>query len=215
MEQAAVRIVALKLDFQRRGKVEWLGGGDEPGLDIVGLLGHGHGADLLQLGPILVLDLLLVVVDEGLLLDVAIVIHGAHLALPVLEAAHLLARSVGILCLVCVRACVVFVSADEPPIGMDEKEEKKRDRKEKEVDPRRRWMWEWTLKWAGGGGRWWAVDVQWWGVWEDFLPIVRSPHAPNEASQKIPNSKFFTSFCLGFGLPIADYRFLFHVPRSD
>lgn len=74
MEQAAVRVVALELDLERRGEVEGLGSLDEAGLDVVGL---GDAVGLAQLLAILVLDLLAVVVDESLLLDVAVDINGA------------------------------------------------------------------------------------------------------------------------------------------
>lgn len=87
VEQAAVRVVALELDFKRGRKVEGLGGGNEAGLDVVGLLGHGQGADLLELEAILVLDLLLVVGNQCFLLDVA-VIEGSRRSCAVLVGSH-------------------------------------------------------------------------------------------------------------------------------
>lgn len=92
MEQAAVRVVALELDLERGGEVEGLGGGGKAALDVVGLLGQGQGADLLEvLHAVLVLDLLAVVIDQGLLLDIAVVeargggavLVGSHLAVAV------------------------------------------------------------------------------------------------------------------------------------
>jgi hypothetical protein len=95
VEQAAVRIVALELGLEGSGEVEGLRGSNEAGLDIIGLLSHGQGVDLLELGAIFVLDLLLVVGNKGLLLNVAVVVHGADLALAVLVTAHI----VGMPCL--------------------------------------------------------------------------------------------------------------------
>lgn len=74
MEQAAVRVVALELDLERRRKVEGLGSLDEAGLDVVGL---GDAVGLAELLAVLVLDLLAVVVDEGLLLDIAVDVNRA------------------------------------------------------------------------------------------------------------------------------------------
>lgn len=90
VEEVAVGVVALELDLERRGEVQRLGSGDKSRLNIIGLLGHGQGADALQLlaHAILVLDLLLVIIDQGFLLDVAVVLHGADWPLAVLEGAH-------------------------------------------------------------------------------------------------------------------------------
>lgn len=84
MEQAAVRVVALKLDLERRRKVEGLGSLDEASLDVVGL---GGAVGLAELLAVLVLDLLAVVVDKGLLLDVAVDVNGAR-GRAVLEGSH-------------------------------------------------------------------------------------------------------------------------------
>ena len=85
MEEIAVVVIALELDIERSGEVERLGGSDEPGLDVVGLLGHGQGIDIIG---ILVLDLLLVVGDKGLFLDIAVVVHGTHRRRAVSDSAH-------------------------------------------------------------------------------------------------------------------------------
>lgn len=73
MEQAAVGIVALELDIEGCRKVEGLGGGGKSSLDVVGLLSHSQRVDLLQLHAILILDLLLVIGDQGFLLHIAVV----------------------------------------------------------------------------------------------------------------------------------------------
>lgn len=73
MKQAAVGVIALELDIEGCREVEGLGGGGKSSLDVVGLLGHGQRIDLLQLHAIFVLDLLLVIGNQGFLLHVAIV----------------------------------------------------------------------------------------------------------------------------------------------
>lgn len=73
MEQAAVGIVALELDIERCREVEGLSCGGKSSLDVVGLLGHGQRVDLLQFHTILILDLLLVIGDQGFLLHIAVV----------------------------------------------------------------------------------------------------------------------------------------------
>lgn len=93
MEQAAVGVVALELDLKGCGEVEGLGGGGKSRLNVVRLLGHGQRVDLLELlQAIFVLDLLLVVSDEGFFLHIAVVesarrrsavLVGSHLAVVV------------------------------------------------------------------------------------------------------------------------------------
>ena len=86
MEQAAVGVVARELDLKTGRVVEGLGGSGKARLDVVGLGGEG---ELGGLGIVLlILDLLLVVVDEGLLLDVRIGVDGAGGRLRLLEGAH-------------------------------------------------------------------------------------------------------------------------------
>lgn len=89
MKEVAVGLVALELDLQRSREVEGLRGGGESRLDVVGLLSHCHGADALEvLHAILVLDLFLIVGDEGFLFDIAVIFHGTHGRRTVSEAAH-------------------------------------------------------------------------------------------------------------------------------
>ena len=57
----------------------------ESGLDVVGLRRQGHGSSLI-VDAVLVLDLLLVVGDQGFLLDVAVVLDRRH---AVLEIVHI------------------------------------------------------------------------------------------------------------------------------
>jgi hypothetical protein len=89
VEQAAVRIVALELGLQGGVEAQRLGRGRKPRLNIVGRLGHAHGGHGLQIRhAILKLDVLLVLGDESLLLDIAVVVHGPDGRHTVLEAAH-------------------------------------------------------------------------------------------------------------------------------
>lgn len=89
MEQAAVGVIALELDLERGGEVEGLGGGGKPRLDIVCLLSHSQGVDLLKLlHAILILDLLLVIGDQSFLLHIA-VIESARRGAAVLIGSHL------------------------------------------------------------------------------------------------------------------------------
>ena len=90
MEQATVRVVARELDFERGREVEWLGGSRESGLDIVGLLGHRHGAHGIELvHAIFELDLLAIVVDQGLFLDIAVVLQRPSGRNSILKGAHI------------------------------------------------------------------------------------------------------------------------------
>lgn len=79
MEQAAVGVIALELDVERGREVEGLCGSSEAALDVIGLLGHGQRIDVLQLQAIFELDLLLVVGNQSLLLDIAIVENSRRL----------------------------------------------------------------------------------------------------------------------------------------
>lgn len=88
VKQAAVGIVALELDLEGRGEVERLRGSCQARLDVVGLLGHGEGVDLLQLlQAVLILDLLLVIGDQGLFLHIAVV-EGSRRSCAILIGSH-------------------------------------------------------------------------------------------------------------------------------
>lgn len=92
MEQAAVGIVALKLDVEGCREVEGLGGGGKSSLDVVGLLSHGQRVDLFQLHAILVLDLLLVVSDKSFLLHIAVV-ESSRRSCTILVGGHIRGRA--------------------------------------------------------------------------------------------------------------------------
>lgn len=94
MEQAAVGIVALEFDIEWCRKVEGLGGGGKSSLDVVGLLGHGQRVDLFQLHAIFILDLLLVVGDQGLLLHITVV-ESSRRSCTILIGGHIRGWAVG------------------------------------------------------------------------------------------------------------------------
>ena len=85
MEQAAVAVVALELDFKRGGKVQGLRSSGEPRLDVVGLLGHAQPP--LEV-VILIVDLLTVVGGQDLLRDIRRIIQVPCRDTAVLESAH-------------------------------------------------------------------------------------------------------------------------------
>jgi hypothetical protein len=93
MEQAAVLIVALELDFKGSRKIERLSSLNKTGLEIVGLLGHGQGVGLAQLLAVLVLDMLLVLGHKSLLLDIAVIVNCTGRGHAVLVARHRRGRS--------------------------------------------------------------------------------------------------------------------------
>lgn len=85
VEQAAVAVVALKLNFKRGGKVQGLRRSGEPRLDVVGLLGHAQPPIEVF---ILIMNLLLVVGDQGLLRHIRLIIQVPWRDAVVLESAH-------------------------------------------------------------------------------------------------------------------------------
>ena len=87
VEKTAVLVVAGELGLEGCREVQRLGGLCEAGLYVVGLLGHGEAGGLV-VEAVLISDLLLVVGDEGLFLDVAVVLYGADRRHAVLESCH-------------------------------------------------------------------------------------------------------------------------------
>lgn len=89
VEEAAVGVVALELDVESGRVLERLGSGRQTGLDVIGRLNHARRPLVAVVHAILVLLLLLPVLgNEGLLLNIAVVVASAGGRRAVLVGAH-------------------------------------------------------------------------------------------------------------------------------